>query len=224
MTTANDLIDRAYTILGYKDPSDALSGQDTAYALDALNDLVDTWNTDRLFIVAVSNVSASIAGNPITIGASMTFNVTRPTDVTSGFVRINSVDYPVEWITQAEYDALPLKSTASTVAIYGYYDRGVPTGNIYLYPATTGTLHLQLPVQITAFADLTTDYDFAPGYRKALAYSLAEELAPGLRALDPGVARIGARARAAIRRTNSSVPQLNLEVGQITGLNVGFYP
>lgn len=224
MTTANDLIDRAYVLLGYKDPSDALSGQDAAYALDALNDLIDTWNTDRLFIVAVSNVSASIAGNPITIGASMTFNVTRPTEITSGFVRIDSVDYPVEWITQAEYDELPLKSTASTVAIYGYYDRGVPTGNIYLYPETTGTLHLQLPVQITEFADLTTDYDLAPGYRKAIAYSLAEELAPGLRALDPVIARTGARARTAIRRTNSSVPQLNLEVGQITGLNVGFYP
>jgi hypothetical protein len=70
-------------------------------------------------------------------------------------------------------------------------------------------------VYLTEFADLATNYSLVKGYKKALEYSLAEELAPGIRPLDPLIVRNAANARRAIRRTNVNVPLLNTGVQNV---------
>lgn len=211
MTTANQLIERAYQLAGMKDPNQVVSGAEASAALDALNDLIDSWNTQRLYIVSVNELVQTVSGLPITIGPGQTINVARPVAVEDGsFIRYNNVDFPIQWITREEYNDIAYKQVTSTVTAYGYYDQNMPTGNIYFwpYPQTGAELHLQLQHQLSEFADLTTDYTLAPGYRKAIAYTLAEELCGGVRAVPPKVEQIAAAARKAIRRTNVDVPQL----------------
>ena len=212
MTTAQSIIDRAYGLLGYKDPSETLSAADSNYALAAMNDMIDSWNTQSLFIVAMQSVSGAIAGNPVTIGSGATINTTRPVSIETGYVRNDGSDYPITWITQAQYDSISYKSTTDDSAMVGYYDKAVPTGNIYLYPAVTGTLYLTIATMLTEFADLTTSYSLAPGYRKALSYSLAEELAPGLKELPAAIPRLAANARREIRNANIVVPVMSFNV------------
>lgn len=216
MTTATTIINRAAELVGYKDPDETLSGNDSANFLGVLNAMLDGWNTQRLFLVSVLEVSQSVSGLPITIGPSGTINMVRPTRMETGaFIRSSSSDYPVTWVQRAEYDSIVAKSTAGTLACYGYYEPSLPLGKIYLwpYPSTAVELHLQCAVQLTEFADLVTDYDLAPGYRKALQYSLGEEIAPGRVPLDPKIERIAAAARRAIKRTNVEVPLLDLSPG-----------
>lgn len=212
MTTANELIDRAYTLIGFKDASEPLIGADATYALDVMNAMIDGWNTQRLFIVSVNEIVANVSGLPITIGPGQMIDVARPVDIEDGsFIRINNVDFPITWITREEYNNIAYKQVTANVSVYGYYDKNLPTGNIYLWPYqdASAELHLQLQQQLTEFADLTTQYTLAPGYKKALSYSLAEELAAGLRPLDPLIARTAVNARRAIRRTNAEIPQLD---------------
>lgn len=211
MTTAATIIDRGAEILGYKDPDEALSGNDAANFLGVLNSMLDAWNGQRLYIVSVLEVSQSVSGLPITIGSGGTINVPRPVRMEDGaFIRASSTDYPFTWITRTEYDSIAVKSQAGTQANYGYYEPALPLGKIYLwpYPSSAVELHLQCQVQLTEFADLTTDYPLAPGYRRALEYSLAEELAPGRRALDPKIEKLAMAARRSIRRANVEIPQL----------------
>ena len=209
MTKASAIINRAAEIIGYKDPDEALSTADSANFLAVLNDMLDGWNTQRLFIPAVAEVSQSVSGLPITIGPTGTINVARPIGMQDGgFTRLNGVDYPFRWIERTEYDGIPNKTQAGTIPNVGYYDASLPLGKIYLYPYPVEAidLHLQLQTQLTEFADLAnTDYNLAPGYRKALAYSLAEELAPGRRTIEANTQRIAANARRAIRRTNARI-------------------
>lgn len=210
---ALQIINRAAELIGYKDPDESLSGADASNFLGVLNSMVDGWNTQRMFIVAVAEVTASVSGLPITIGPDGDIDVTRPTRMEKGsFVRLNGVDYPITWLSRVDYDSIPVKATAGTPAYYGYYEPAVPVGNIYLwpYPSTAASLHLKLQTQLTEFADLATQYDLAQGYRKALEYSLAEELGAGRRALDPRIAQIAASARRAIRRSNVEIPKLSL--------------
>ena len=211
MTTANTLIERAYSLIGYKDPGEALSGADAQYALEALNDMIDGWNTQGNFIVSVTEHVQTVSGLPITIGPGMTIDVPRPISVENGsFVRIGGVDFPIQWINREEYNSIAYKGIGSNVPAYGYYDGNMPTANIYLWPysLTGAELHLQLNSVLNEFADLSTDYTLAPGYRKAISYSLAEELAPGVRELPAQVAKQAFLARKAIRRTNVDVPLL----------------
>jgi hypothetical protein len=126
------------------------------------------------------------------------------------FTRVGTLDYPVEWIDRETYSAISLKTVRATFPQYAYYDANMPISHVYFYPMPNAPVefHLAVQVKLTAFADLATDYKLAPGYLKALQYSLAEELSPGVKELPVSVMRIGANARRAIRRTNVNVPQL----------------
>lgn len=211
MTTAVQIIDRAYTVLGYKDPADALTGQDTAYALSVLNDLIDSWNTQTLYIYTTTEIVVTTSGKPITIGAGQTINTTRPVRLPVGsYARISGIDYPIDWIDTAQYQSIVLKNTASTIPIYGFYDGGAPTGNLYFWPyQTTATeYHILVETQLTEWATLATDVTLTQGYRRALVYSLAEELAAGLREVPAVVTRNAMNARRAIRQANVVVPVL----------------
>lgn len=210
MTTATEIIDRAYSLIGYKDAAESVSGQDAALALETLNTLIDSWNTQGNFIVSVNEQVNTVSGSPVSIGPGQTIDVPRPVDVMNGsFIRINNVDFLIDWISREEYNSIPYKLVSSNVVVYGYYDQNLPTGHIYLWPVpSSAELHLQLMSQLSEFADLTTDYSLAPGYKMALQYTLAEELAHGLKDLSPAFTRKAAAARRAIRRTNVSVPLL----------------
>jgi hypothetical protein len=212
MTTALQIIDRAYSLLGYKAAGEALSSDDADYALDALNAMMDGWNTQRLFIVSMASVVGTVSGASATVGPGLTFDTVRPVAVENGsFTRIAGIDYPVKWIDDETYSNISLKTVSATFPQYAYYDAGLPTATVYFYPVPNGPVefHLALQVQLTAFADLATDYPLAPGYLKALQYSLAEELAPGVKELSMMVIRTAANARRAIRRSNVVVPQLD---------------
>lgn len=212
MTTALQIIDRAYSLLGFKAAGEALNADDATYALEALNTLLDGWNTQSLFIVSVGEVVATISGVSATVGPGMAFDTARPVTVEAGaFSRIGGIDYPVRWIDREAYARIALKTVQSSFPQFAYYDASMPTGNVFFYPQPASALEFHLPVQtqLTAFQSLSIDYPLAPGYTKALQYSLAEELAPGIKELPLSVARTAANARRAIRRTNVSVAQLD---------------
>ena len=212
MAKASAIIDRAYGLLGFKDAGEALSGADASLALGVLNDLIDSWNTNKLFIFTTVTVTSTILGVSSSIGQGLTINTPRPVRIPSrgSFVSVGGVDYPIEFINDGQYNSITIKQTASTIPIYAYYDGGLP-GNIFFwpYPSQPTSFTLLLEQQLTAFPDLDTDIPLAPGYKKALQESLAEELAPGLRDIPPALARSATKSRQAIRRTNVTVPLLS---------------
>lgn len=212
MTTALQIIERAYSLLGYKDASEPLTGADTEYALGVLNTMIDGWSTQSLFIVSTAEVVASITGASAGVGPGLTFDTPRPVRVEDGsFSRIGGVDYPVKWIDRETYAGISLKQVQADFPQYAHYDAGMASGTVYFYPLPMAgaEFHLAVQVPLAAFADLTTNYPLPPGYEKALQYSLAEELSPGVKDLPVSVVRAAANARRAIRRTNVSVPLLD---------------
>ena len=216
--TALDIIERAYSLLGFKAAGEPLSADDANYALNALNNLIDSWNTQRLYIVTVEEVVANVSGATATVGPGQTFNTARPVQMENGaFSRLAGVDYSIEWVDRITYERISLKTVSSSFPQYAYYDADLPTGTVYFYPVPAGSIEVHLPmqVQLTSFASLSTNLTLAPGYARALAYSLAEELAPGLKPLDPQIARNAFIARRAIRRTNVDVPLLNADLRNV---------
>lgn len=212
MTTALQIIDRAYSLLGYKAAGEVLSSDDANYGLEALNAMLDGWQTQSMYIVSKGAVVATISGTSATVGPGMIFDTPRPVRIEDGsFSRLNGVDYDVTEIDRETYASISLKTVRSSFPQYFYYDGNMPTANLFFYPAPVAGVefHLAVQTQLTAFANLATDYPLAPGYLKALQYSLAEELAPGIKEVPMSLMRIAANARRAIRRTNVDVPLLD---------------
>lgn len=212
MSNARDIITRAHQIIGVVKSGDAMPEAYYQDGLSALNAMIDGWNTQRMYIITVGEVVGTVSAVSATVGPGLTFDTPRPVAVEDGsFTRSGGLDYPVEWIDHVAYNNISLKTVQSTFPQYAHYDEAMPTGNIYFYPVPDAPIefHLAIQVQLTEFADLFTDYPLAPGYLKAIQYSLAEELAPGIANLPISVMRTAASARRAIRRSNVDVPELD---------------
>lgn len=223
MTTALSILNRAAEIIGYKDADEVLSGNDASNFLGVLNSLVDSWALNRLFIYAVTELMQSVNGNGITIGSGGTINTTRPIGVPAGgFFRDGSTDYGFEMISRDQYAAVVNKASSTPWPQYCYYEPSLPTGKLYFYPALAGSGELHLPVEqrLASFAALTTEYTLAPGYKRALEYSLAEELFPAR--VTPKLQQLASGARRAIETFEPGILRTGLECQQgnvLTGWN-----
>lgn len=191
-----------------------------------LNDMIDSWTTERLFIWATKeNVSTlGVGTQTLTIGPGGQINtpgVQRPMKLSDrSFVRWNNLDYPLALVNQEQYSSLQLKTQTSTLPSVAYYEPSLPLGVIHFWPLSTVglELHLQLEVQLSQFADLMTDYALPQGYNRAIIYSLAEELGPQYRTPDPKIGSIAAKARSNIKRMNKIAPILGMPPGLSLGV------
>ena len=209
--TANQLIDTAFTLSGIKGIGETVSGDMYEYAFGLLNDLLDEWDTDGFYIADNIEIVQAVSGQSTTIGAGKAINIARPIRMLdTSYFRSSGTDYPITWISQEDYNAIPYKAVPTSFPFYGYYDGGVPDGNIYWwpYPAAATELHLQVDVQFAAFTDYTTPANFAQGYKQALQYTLAERLCTGIRDVPAQLAKNAMQARDHVRLLNVTVPQL----------------
>lgn len=222
MTTANAIIRHALGLLRVRAAGESVGGDDAADALDALNAMLDAWRVENLFAVATQTISATLPANTqqLLVGPAQAVAIDpRPIRFEAGSTyRLDTLDYPLRAVTEAEFSAIALKNVASIGPDVFFYNPAFPIATLDFYPRAGSAVTLSLVAlsQVASFADLTADYDLAPGYARAIAYSLAEELAPLFEAQpDAMVLRTGANARRLLKRNNHRVPVLTTgDVGE----------
>lgn len=202
---ASEVIDTAWTMAGRKALGQALDGDSQGYALTRLNQLVDEWQSQSLYIPYTTEIVQTVSGSPITIGSGGVINVTRPNftrDTT--FFKINGVNYPIEWISEELFNQIRLK-TINSFPIYGWYDDALPMGSLNFFPVPTNyELHLRIDAILPAFADYDTDYNIAVGYRNALVYTMCEIACEGVKDVPRDISKRAENARRIIKTNNLS--------------------
>ena len=116
MTTALDIIQDAHIDIGALAAGESLSADEANDALRVLNAMLDSWSAQHLTVYHIANVSGVLVPNQAdyTIGAGApVFSANRPVEFKQCFVRRGSYDFPVDIITNNEYDQIGLKSLAS---------------------------------------------------------------------------------------------------------------
>lgn len=181
MTSALDLITGAARLIGVTFKSEELDADEAADGLESLNDMLSSWANHGLLVPYRTwesfNVSAAAS---YSIGSGQTLNTVKPTDIKAAFIRSGSLDYPMEPLTDEEYENIGFKSTTSPFPDYYNYDNGHPYGTLRFYPqlGTSAALHLLTEKPLTAFGALTTSIDLPAGWKRALKFNLAPEMAP----------------------------------------------
>ena len=223
MATAQNVIDGAMRDIGALASGEDPSSDETADVLEALNNLIDSWNTDGLTLYAESEVSHTLVANDgsYTIAASgADITATRPTSILRAYVRDSNIDYPVDVISKEAYDAIADKSTTSTYPDYLYYEPSYANGTIKLWPvpAEANSLVMTVKTQLSSFASAGTTFAMPPGYQRALQKNLAIEIAPMFEK-EPSAALVKAArdSLAMIKRLNHKTPRM--ETGLDTGRN-----
>jgi hypothetical protein len=181
--------------------------------------MLDGWATQSLYAYVKQRVTGTVTGQTATIGPVIDVLFPpdfvldpRPVRIEEGsFFTVDGVDYPITPVTVEQYNEISQKAATSIGPSWVYLQAGVPTGTLYFYPVSGAAVTLLCEQQITEFANLTTDYELPQGYKRALVYSFAEEIAPHYEVKPlPAVVAGGSRARRNIKRVNHTIPQLGL--------------
>lgn len=216
VTPAIDLINEAAALIGAIGGGQTLSGQDAETCLYSLNALLDSWGTEPLACFEVSDyVLPSWSDQTFTMGPGGDVNVSRPVTIEQGsFVRMQAMDYPLSLISGISYSEISDKSGTADIPTCIRYHGSLPLAIGYLWPVPTGRadIHVRLRTQVPEFTTISTSSDLPQGYRRAIAYSLAEEIAAKFgRTIDVSIVARAAMARRNIKRSQYEPPLLKFD-------------
>ena len=211
MTTAADQINGALRLLGVLAEGETPSSETSQDALTALNQMIDSWNTERLAVFSTQDQVFSWPPGSIsrTMGPTGVFVGNRPVQLDdSTYFRdpASGISYGIKFINQQQYDGIAVKTVTSTYPQVMFINMTFPDIEMYVYPVPTKVLefHFISVEELTQPANLTTTLAFPPGYLRCFRYNLACEMAPefGVEP-SPQVQRIAMTSKRNLKRINN---------------------
>ena len=211
MTTAGDQINGALRLLGVLADGETPSAGTSQDALSALNQMIDSWGTEKLSTFTTQEqVFSWLPGlTSQTLGPSGDFVGDRPvlTDDATYFVDASTgISYGIKLINQQQYDGIAVKSVTSTFPQVMWINTNYPNIDMHVYPVPTKVLewHFISAAQLTQPATIATPLYFPPGYMRAFRYNLACEIAPEFGVEPSGtVGRIAMASKRNLKRINN---------------------
>jgi len=210
MATAGDQINRALRLLGVLAEGETPSAATSQDALTALNQMIDSWNTERLAVYATQDQVFTWPSGQIsrTLGPTGDFVGNRPVllDPATYYKAASGVSYGIKFINQTQYNGIAVKTATSTFPQVIFVNMTFPDVEMFVYPRPTQDLewHFVSVEELSQPADLVTDLFFPPGYMRAFTYNLACEIAPefGIEP-SPQVQRIAMTSKRNLKRINN---------------------
>ncbi len=212
--TAGELINSALRLIGQLAEAEVPSAATSQDALTAFNQMIDSWNTERLSVFCTQDQVYTWPANEIrrTLGPSGDISLSpqeRPILVDdSTYFRDpqTNVSYGIKMINQSQYNGIAVKTVTSTYPQVMFVNMTFPDIEIFIYPKPTRSLEFHfISVQpISAPTALNTVIALPPGYLRALRFNLAMELAPefGVEP-SPQVQRIAMASKRDLKRINN---------------------
>lgn len=184
MASAGEIINGSLRLIGALAEGEVPSAETAADALLALNQMIDSWNTERLMIYNTIDQIFTWPADEITqtLGPTGDFVGLRPVALDdSTYYRDAStgVSFGIKFINQQQYDGIAVKTVTSTYPQVMWINMEYPDIAMTIYPKPTRALewHFVSVQELTQPATLATELAFPPGYLRAFRYNLAREIA-----------------------------------------------
>ena len=209
--TAGDQINRSLRLLGVLAEGETPAASVSQDALMALNQMIDSWNTERLSTFVTQDQTFLWPAGFIsrTLGPTGDFVGLRPVlidDATYYRDPSTNVSFGVKFINQQQYNGIAVKTVTSTYPQVCWVNMGFPDITLTVYPKPTRELewHFISVQELNRPADLATVMYYPPGYLRAFTYNLAMEFAPefGVEP-SPQVSRIAMTSKRNLKRINN---------------------
>lgn len=209
--TAGEQINRALRLLGILAEGETPSAATSQDCLMALNQMIDSWNTERLSVFSTQDQTFLWPVGEIqrTLGPTGDFVGNRPVyfdDATYYRDPGTNVSFGIKFINQQQYDGIAVKTVTSTYPQVIFVNMTFPDVTMFIYPRPTRLLewHFISVEELNKPADLSTVLYYPPGYLRAFTYNLAMEFAPefGVEP-SPQVQRIAMTSKRDLKRVNN---------------------
>ena len=203
-TTAADQINGALRLIGMLAEAETPSAATAQDSLNALNQMIDSWNTERLSVFSTQDQVFTWTPGQIhrTLGPTgiLLDDSTYFKDPTNG------ISFGIKIINQQQYDGIAVKTVTSTYPQVMWINMDYPNIDMYVYPVPTKALewHFISVTELDQPATLATNLTFPPGYLRCFKYNLACEIANefGIEP-PPNVARIAMTSKRNLKRINN---------------------
>jgi hypothetical protein len=210
-TSAGDQIKAALRLIGQLAEGESPSPETSNDALAAMNQMIDSWNTERLSVFSTQDQVFSWPPDQITrtLGPSGDFVGNRPIlidDATYFRDPQTNVSFGIKLINQQQYDGIAVKTVTSTYPQVMWVNMEYPNISMTVYPKPTRLLewHFVSVEELTKPATLSTILTFPPGYLRAFKYNLACEIATEFGIEPPQtVQRIAMTSKRNLKRINN---------------------
>lgn len=211
MATAGDQINGMLRLLGILAEGETPSAEMADDALRALNQMIDSWSTERLSIYATQDQVLTWPASTLsqTLGPTGTLVGNRPIVLEdSSYFRdpTTGISYGLKIINQQQYNGIAVKTVTSTYPQILFINDAFPNSEIKVYPVPTRDLefHFISVLPITQPVTLATELLIPPGYLRAFRFNGACEIAPeyGIEP-PPTVQRIAMASKRDIKRNNA---------------------
>ena len=210
-TTAGDQINGALRLIGQLAEGETPSAATSQDALTAMNQMIDSWSTERLAVFSTQDQVFSWPPGAIsrTLGPTGNFVGNRPIlldDSTYFKDPANGISFGIKIINQQQYDGIAVKTVTSTYPQVIWINMDYPNIDMYIYPVPTKVLewHFISVTELDQPATLATVLSFPPGYLRAFRYNLACEIAAEF-GVEPSqqVSRIAMASKRNLKRINN---------------------
>lgn len=209
--TAGDQINGALRLIGQLAEAEEPSAATAQDALASMNQMIDSWSTERLAVYSTQDQVFSWLPNLATrtLGPSGDFVGNRPILIDdSTYFRDPSsgISFGIKLINQQQYDGIAVKTVTSTYPQVMFVNMTYPDITMVVYPVPTKVLewHIVSVDELTQPALLSTVLAFPPGYMRAFKYNLACEIAADFGVEpSPQVLRIAMASKRNLKRINN---------------------
>lgn len=228
--TAGDQINRSLRLLGVLAEGETPSAETSQDALVALNQMLESWSTERLAVYStlVQSFTWPAGQASRTIGPSGDLVGVRPVSILSStyYTDAQGVSHTVALINEDQYNAIAVKTTSTGYPDSLFVNNTFPNAELKVYPVPDQDLTWQFVCarELAQPALLNTELQFPPGYMRAFAYNLAMELAPEF-GVEPSqqVQRIAMTSKRNLKRINNPGDVMSMPgplVGNLYGGNI----
>ena len=209
--TTAEQINRSLRLLGVLAEGETPGASVSQDAMMALNQMIDSWNTERLSVFCTQDQVFTWPAGEITrtLGPSGDFVGLRPVlmdDATYYRDPGTNVSFGIKFINQQQYDGIAVKTVTSTYPQVMFVNMTFPNVDMTVYPRPTRDLewHFVSVQELDRPADLSTTLYYPPGYLRAFTFNLAMEFAPefGVEP-SPQVQRIAMTSKRNLKRINN---------------------
>lgn len=226
-TSAGDLINGSLRLIGMLAEGETPSSETANDALVALNQMLESWSTERLAVYATQDQVFSWPATQATqtIGPTGDFVGERPILIDdSTYFRDAStgVSYNLSFINQLQYNSIAVKTVRSTYPQLMWVNETHPNLTMTVFPVPNRVLEFHI-VSVQPLAQpalLSTNLSFPPGYLRCFRYNLACELAPefGVEP-SPTVQKIAVVSKRDLKRINNPGDLMMMPYGIISRRN-----
>ncbi len=237
-----DVISSALRLIGVLAAGETPDAGSASDALIVFNDMVDSWQAQRLMIYQVVRLVFNLSNkqvytyglaNPAT-NPTPDFNSPRPAAIERmGIINLNNpqqpLELPLQYLTVAQWQEIPVKNITSALPQYCWDDNGFPFRNLSFWPVPNVPLQVAIYpwVALGQPATLTTLISFPPGYAKCFRYNLAVDLAAEYPLAPPQVvatvAAIAQESMRVVKAMNQPILDLRCDPAVTAGVELGLY-